>query len=52
MPQMMPMGWITLFIMFSSTLIIFAMTNYFSSMMIPKYIKKGMIMSKTTNWKW
>nr|UQJ75186.1 ATP synthase F0 subunit 8 [Epicalotermes aethiopicus] len=52
MPQMMPMSWVFLFTVFSMTLILFSATNYFSSILNPKYTTKGIITSKTVNWKW
>nr|URX53983.1 ATP synthase F0 subunit 8 [Epicalotermes sp. 1 AB-2022a] len=52
MPQMMPMSWMSLFTVFSMTLILFSATNYFSSTLSPKYTMKSIITSKTMNWKW
>nr|YP_010759050.1 ATP synthase F0 subunit 8 [Ramburiella turcomana]WEX31960.1 ATP synthase F0 subunit 8 [Ramburiella turcomana] len=53
MPQMSPLMWFSLFIMFSITLILFNQMNFFSYK--PKIIesnKKGMIKSKNLIWKW
>nr|URX53684.1 ATP synthase F0 subunit 8 [Bifiditermes nr. madagascariensis] len=52
MPQMMPLSWITLFAVFSTTLIIFASTNYFTSTLKPKHTTKKAITKKMMNWKW
>nr|QNJ59912.1 ATP synthase F0 subunit 8 [Chortophaga viridifasciata] len=52
MPQMSPMMWLSLFIMFSMTLIIFNQLNFFSyKTSTIKSIKK-MMMEKNMNWKW
>nr|YP_009228459.1 ATP synthase F0 subunit 8 [Gonista bicolor]ALF99720.1 ATP synthase F0 subunit 8 [Gonista bicolor] len=53
MPQMSPMMWFSLFIMFSITLIMFNQMNFFSYKpnMIKKMEKK-MIDKKNLNWKW
>nr|WIW75311.1 ATP synthase F0 subunit 8 [Mecostethus sp.] len=52
MPQMSPMMWLTLFIFFSITLIMFNQFNFFSFK--PNMIKsiKKTIKSKNMNWKW
>nr|QNE85750.1 ATP synthase F0 subunit 8 [Fannia genualis] len=54
MPQMAPIGWLTLFIIFSITFMIFNMMNYYSFMpSTPKsnlMIKSHLINS--LNWKW
>nr|AYM85054.1 ATP synthase F0 subunit 8 [Leptacris sp. OR304] len=53
MPQMSPLMWFSLFIMFSTILILFNQMNFFSFK--PNFIKKmekGMIESKNLNWKW
>nr|URX52828.1 ATP synthase F0 subunit 8 [Bifiditermes rogierae] len=52
MPQMMPMNWVTLFIMFSATLIIFATMNFYTKMPKPKHSTKSTIAQKLMNWKW
>nr|YP_009744656.1 ATP synthase F0 subunit 8 [Neotermes koshunensis]QIG86650.1 ATP synthase F0 subunit 8 [Neotermes koshunensis] len=53
MPQMMPMSWFTLFTMFSATLILFALTNYYTKVPASSLLTtKKMIMTKTLNWKW
>nr|YP_010430475.1 ATP synthase F0 subunit 8 [Nigidius sinicus]USR68899.1 ATP synthase F0 subunit 8 [Nigidius sinicus] len=51
MPQMAPMSWTLLMIMFVLTLLIFNALNYFSF----KYIPKSYKIKKTKlliNWKW
>nr|URX53127.1 ATP synthase F0 subunit 8 [Cryptotermes dudleyi]URX54126.1 ATP synthase F0 subunit 8 [Cryptotermes sp. 7 AB-2022a]URX54217.1 ATP synthase F0 subunit 8 [Cryptotermes sp. 7 AB-2022a]URX54243.1 ATP synthase F0 subunit 8 [Cryptotermes sp. 7 AB-2022a]URX54295.1 ATP synthase F0 subunit 8 [Cryptotermes sp. 7 AB-2022a] len=53
MPQMMPMSWLSLFIMFSVTLTLFATLNYYT--MNPKTKasrKKKSPSKKTLTWKW
>nr|URH16447.1 ATP synthase F0 subunit 8 [Kalotermitidae sp. A SH-2022a] len=52
MPQMMPMSWLTLFIMFSATLLLFASTNYYTSIPKSKHTKKTPITKKMMSWKW
>nr|YP_009261943.1 ATP synthase F0 subunit 8 [Symplecta hybrida]AMN09059.1 ATP synthase F0 subunit 8 [Symplecta hybrida] len=53
MPQMAPISWLTLFLIFSITLIVFNTLNYFSFF---PYIKKNesdkKINSSPMNWKW
>nr|URX53296.1 ATP synthase F0 subunit 8 [Neotermes sp. 1 AB-2022a] len=52
MPQMMPMSWLTLFIMFSMTLILFASTNYYTNITKSTLITKKVLKVKKLNWKW
>nr|URX53049.1 ATP synthase F0 subunit 8 [Glyptotermes sp. 10 AB-2022a] len=52
MPQMMPLSWLTLFIMFSTTLILFASMNFYTHLPKTKTMKKHEIKSKNMNWKW
>nr|YP_003875554.1 ATP synthase F0 subunit 8 [Xyleus modestus]ADD97012.1 ATP synthase F0 subunit 8 [Xyleus modestus] len=53
MPQMSPLMWFSLFIMFSIVLILFNQMNFFSFKMEPiKSIKSDMIKSKNLTWKW
>nr|URH16492.1 ATP synthase F0 subunit 8 [Neotermes castaneus]WHM51553.1 ATP synthase F0 subunit 8 [Neotermes castaneus] len=52
MPQMMPMWWSTLFIMFSMTLILFASTNYYTMSPKVKSTAKTSTTMKKLNWKW
>nr|YP_010388307.1 ATP synthase F0 subunit 8 [Blaesoxipha lapidosa]UPO69336.1 ATP synthase F0 subunit 8 [Blaesoxipha lapidosa] len=54
MPQMAPIGWLSLFIIFSVTFVIFNMMNYYSFIpMMPKskFMVKPQSM-KSLNWKW
>nr|YP_010946443.1 ATP synthase F0 subunit 8 [Calolamprodes beybienkoi]WGO57161.1 ATP synthase F0 subunit 8 [Calolamprodes beybienkoi] len=51
MPQMMPLSWLTLYMFFISTLLIFLFINYYS------FIPKSTLISKQMNtnsmyWKW
>nr|AVE15622.1 ATP synthase F0 subunit 8 [Caliris sp. JZ-2017] len=52
MPQMMPLNWFLLFLMFSMLMIMFNMINYFSMF----HLKKNKITLKpsfnTLYWKW
>nr|ACC86240.1 ATP synthase F0 subunit 8 [Stomoxys calcitrans] len=54
MPQMAPIGWLSLFIIFSITFMIFNMMNYYSY--IPSMPKSNLIDKKhsvnSLNWKW
>nr|QHF17843.1 ATP synthase F0 subunit 8 [Acrotaeniostola dissimilis] len=53
MPQMAPISWLSLFIIFSITFILFSMMNYYS--IIPQSTKsdiKKSTMSNSLNWKW
>nr|URX52692.1 ATP synthase F0 subunit 8 [Glyptotermes sp. 1 AB-2022a] len=52
MPQMMPMSWVTLFITFSATLILFSTMNYYSHIPKTKTTKMDKITIKNMNWKW
>nr|YP_009348196.1 ATP synthase F0 subunit 8 [Sinopodisma houshana]APX55747.1 ATP synthase F0 subunit 8 [Sinopodisma houshana] len=53
MPQMSPLMWFSLFILFSIVLILFNQMNFFSfKPMIMKSEEKGQIKSKNLNWKW
>nr|YP_001648703.1 ATP synthase F0 subunit 8 [Oxya chinensis]ABN79391.1 ATP synthase F0 subunit 8 [Oxya chinensis] len=53
MPQMSPMMWFSLFILFSITLILFNQINFFSyKPMILKKTEKESIFMKNMNWKW
>nr|YP_010693233.1 ATP synthase F0 subunit 8 [Bactrocera moluccensis]WCB99038.1 ATP synthase F0 subunit 8 [Bactrocera moluccensis] len=53
MPQMAPIGWLSLFTIFSITFILFSMMNYYS--MTPKILKSKISNNHSTtslNWKW
>nr|AYM85015.1 ATP synthase F0 subunit 8 [Petamella prosternalis] len=53
MPQMSPLMWFSLFIMFSTVLIMFNQMNFFSFKMNPiKSVEKSAIKMKNLNWKW
>nr|ALO70966.1 ATP synthase F0 subunit 8 [Aleocharinae sp. 4 EF-2015] len=51
MPQMAPMNWLSLFLMFIATFMIFNSLNYFCFLYQPKSFKINKIISKI-NWKW
>nr|UWM92602.1 ATP synthase F0 subunit 8 [Creophilus maxillosus] len=51
MPQMAPMNWLILFIMFTMIFIMFNCINYFSFNYQPKSSELNKI-SKKINWKW
>nr|AYW52610.1 ATP synthase F0 subunit 8 [Heterostomus curvipalpis]UDF83772.1 ATP synthase F0 subunit 8 [Heterostomus curvipalpis] len=53
MPQMAPISWLSLFIIFSGTFMLFSMMNYYSFLPIsPKKMSKKEISSISLNWKW
>nr|YP_009562032.1 ATP synthase F0 subunit 8 [Choroedocus capensis]QAU54124.1 ATP synthase F0 subunit 8 [Choroedocus capensis] len=53
MPQMSPLMWFSLFILFSIALILFNQMSFFSFKMKPiKSVKKMMIKPKNHLWKW
>nr|QOL00897.1 ATP synthase F0 subunit 8 [Chorthippus aethalinus] len=53
MPQMSPLMWFSLFILFSITMIMFNQMNFFSFKPdIIKSTKKMKSKSKTQTWKW
>nr|YP_009967201.1 ATP synthase F0 subunit 8 [Sinopodisma pieli]ATO88556.1 ATP synthase F0 subunit 8 [Sinopodisma pieli] len=53
MPQMSPLMWFSLFIMFSIVFILFNQMNFFSfKPMILKTEEKEQIKNKNLNWKW
>nr|YP_010138709.1 ATP synthase F0 subunit 8 [Compsilura concinnata]QQJ94226.1 ATP synthase F0 subunit 8 [Compsilura concinnata] len=54
MPQMSPINWLSLFIIFSMTFLMFNVMNYYIFMpMMPKsnLINKSKL-NKSLNWKW
>nr|AIW06293.1 ATP synthase F0 subunit 8 [Curculionidae sp. MT-2014] len=51
MPQMAPINWLSLFILFVFTLIIFIILNYYSFLYKPTSGKKLKTKSQL-NWKW
>nr|WRM53553.1 ATP synthase F0 subunit 8 [Paprides nitidus] len=53
MPQMSPLMWFSLFIVFSIGLILFNQMNFFSfKPNLIKKVEKGTISSKNLIWKW
>nr|YP_010385248.1 ATP synthase F0 subunit 8 [Anatrichus pygmaeus]UPM51784.1 ATP synthase F0 subunit 8 [Anatrichus pygmaeus] len=53
MPQMAPINWLFLFIMFSMIFIMFNMVNYYSILPTsPKIKKMNELKSNSLNWKW
>nr|YP_010721498.1 ATP synthase F0 subunit 8 [Hilethera xinjiangensis]WDS74915.1 ATP synthase F0 subunit 8 [Hilethera xinjiangensis] len=52
MPQMSPMMWFSLFILFSITMILFNYMSFFSYKPIMIKSIKKMIKKKNMNWKW
>nr|ARH54932.1 ATP synthase F0 subunit 8 [Cis micans] len=51
MPQMSPLNWLTLMIMFILSLKLFINMNYFTTLYQPKQsMKKNFLIKK--NWKW
>nr|QNE85853.1 ATP synthase F0 subunit 8 [Platypalpus cursitans] len=53
MPQMSPLNWLMLFILFTIIFIMFCMINYFSFLQqIPQSQKTMMITKSSMNWKW
>nr|URX53567.1 ATP synthase F0 subunit 8 [Procryptotermes corniceps] len=51
MPQMMPLSWLSLFIMFSTTLIMFATLNYYV-LTLKTSVSKKSTLTNPLNWKW
>nr|YP_009349821.1 ATP synthase F0 subunit 8 [Metrioptera bonneti]AQM39957.1 ATP synthase F0 subunit 8 [Metrioptera bonneti]QHX99578.1 ATP synthase F0 subunit 8 [Metrioptera bonneti] len=53
MPQMMPMNWLFLFLMFSASLILFAIMNYYIfNYKIPTPTDMPSLQPKSLIWKW
>nr|YP_010586371.1 ATP synthase F0 subunit 8 [Molanna truncata]UZZ44159.1 ATP synthase F0 subunit 8 [Molanna truncata] len=53
MPQMLPMNWILLYILFSMTLMIFIMMNFYYYKMILNYKHMNQLPKfKSNNWMW
>nr|YP_010600245.1 ATP synthase F0 subunit 8 [Phryganogryllacris superangulata]WAL05829.1 ATP synthase F0 subunit 8 [Phryganogryllacris superangulata] len=52
MPQMAPIKWLMLFIIFSITLMMFCMSNYFSLMPKSPSPLKIQLSQNSMNWKW
>nr|YP_010385103.1 ATP synthase F0 subunit 8 [Dolichopus ungulatus]UPL65113.1 ATP synthase F0 subunit 8 [Dolichopus ungulatus] len=53
MPQMAPLSWLSLYMVFSISLILFCMMNYYIFIpMAPQKSKLEKLMSNSLNWKW
>nr|AQP28444.1 ATP synthase F0 subunit 8 [Promirotermes sp. A TB-2017] len=52
MPQMMPMEWTMLYIVFLSTFLMFNVMNYFAQSPHSKSKEKKTISINKMNWKW
>nr|YP_009694052.1 ATP synthase F0 subunit 8 [Indonemoura jacobsoni]QEI04331.1 ATP synthase F0 subunit 8 [Indonemoura jacobsoni] len=52
MPQMAPISWLTLFIVFSAILLVFSFVNYYSILPKSPEISQKSIPSSSMNWKW
>uniref|UniRef100_A0AAU7BA95 ATP synthase complex subunit 8 n=1 Tax=Pachyrhamma longipes TaxID=3073453 RepID=A0AAU7BA95_9ORTH len=52
MPQMAPISWLFMFIMFSLTLLMFCSSNYFLFMASPTQASEKKINFNSFNWKW
>nr|WON65858.1 ATP synthase F0 subunit 8 [Macrotermes subhyalinus] len=52
MPQMMPMEWMMLYMMFLITFLMFNIMNYFNQSPNKQESSKSTITSNKMNWKW
>nr|YP_009689659.1 ATP synthase F0 subunit 8 [Runchomyia reversa]QEE94388.1 ATP synthase F0 subunit 8 [Runchomyia reversa] len=53
MPQMAPISWLTLFFIFSFTLILFNVKTYYCNIpSLPKFTQLKMSSKKDLTWKW
>nr|UJG45179.1 ATP synthase F0 subunit 8 [Dolichopus brevipennis] len=53
MPQMAPLSWLSLYVVFSITLILFCMVNYYIFVPpAPQKSKSETLAKETFNWKW
>nr|AQP29354.1 ATP synthase F0 subunit 8 [Microtermes sp. E16] len=52
MPQMMPMEWLTLYITFLATFLMFNIMNYFNQSPNKKTSTKEAINTNKMSWKW
>uniref|UniRef100_A0AAU7BAU2 ATP synthase complex subunit 8 n=1 Tax=Ceuthophilus sp. TaxID=3073481 RepID=A0AAU7BAU2_9ORTH len=52
MPQMAPINWFFLFVMFSLSLIMFCLMNFFSTSLSTPISKKLKISTNSMIWKW
>nr|UUJ36865.1 ATP synthase F0 subunit 8 [Epeorus sp. 03 ZXM-2022a] len=52
MPQMAPLSWLLLFIVFSVTLILFSVMNYFMVVPSTPQGSSSQFQTQAFNWKW
>nr|YP_010946378.1 ATP synthase F0 subunit 8 [Balta jinlinorum]WGO57096.1 ATP synthase F0 subunit 8 [Balta jinlinorum] len=53
MPQMMPMSWLSLYIMFLLIFMLFNITNYYINIKVKENkLMKSTTKNKSMNWKW
>nr|AUG33523.1 ATP synthase F0 subunit 8 [Cerconychia flectospina] len=52
MPQMAPISWLSLFIVFSIVLLVFSSMNYYNFMISPPSTQIKKINQNPMNWKW
>nr|AMH85607.1 ATP synthase F0 subunit 8 [Pseudogriphoneura sp. ACMJ-2016] len=53
MPQMAPIGWLSLFIIFSLAFLLFSLMNYYSFLpSSPNFLKSSQEKTTAMNWKW
>nr|QLY89506.1 ATP synthase F0 subunit 8 [Empis livida] len=53
MPQMAPIGWLSLFIIFTLTFMLFSMMNYYAFLPpTPKTSQLNQTSFNSLNWKW
>uniref|UniRef100_A0AAU7BAE5 ATP synthase complex subunit 8 n=1 Tax=Parvotettix domesticus TaxID=3073458 RepID=A0AAU7BAE5_9ORTH len=53
MPQMAPMNWLIMFLVFSVTMILFSLINYFMMKVLnPSKSQNNNNKSKSMNWTW
>nr|AVE15509.1 ATP synthase F0 subunit 8 [Parablepharis kuhlii asiatica] len=52
MPQMMPLNWLMLFMLFSSVLLMFNVLNFYMNINMKSHLINKKKQTKTFNWKW
>nr|UJG45569.1 ATP synthase F0 subunit 8 [Caenis horaria] len=54
MPQMAPISWLTLFLLFSILYLLYAILNYFSAVPCPQEtsVSSSNLVTTPYNWKW
>nr|YP_010946352.1 ATP synthase F0 subunit 8 [Balta vilis]WGO57070.1 ATP synthase F0 subunit 8 [Balta vilis] len=52
MPQMMPMNWLTLYILFLIIFMMFNFINYYNNILMINTSKKNKMKLMSLNWKW